>query len=176
MRKLAVIVLVLAAVSAATALAATADSAGTRARTREQVLVDVPAGWHRLNGWLSDVTYPIPRLAVASFPVKLSRHSCECGMPNVRHFPRNGAFLFVWEWSHETRSQLARNPQAPPNAIPPAGQPQRYECEGPTWTFGFRRGGRVFQVELYTGPATSRSARAGLMAILKSLRVAPSNG
>jgi hypothetical protein len=171
MRKLAVMVLVFAALAAATALAAQSHPATRRASAGEQVRVDVPTGWHRLHGWLSDVTYPIPRVAVASFPVRLSRHTCECGNPNVRHFPRNGAFLFVWEWSHVTRRQLARNPTRPPAEIPPAGQPQRHECEGPTSNVSFARGGRVFQADLYTGPDASTTTRAELIAVLNSLRV-----
>jgi hypothetical protein len=60
----------------------------------------LPAGWHVLRAWLSDVVDPAPRLAVASFPGGLSRHTCSCGFPNVVAFPRDGAFIFVWEYLH----------------------------------------------------------------------------
>jgi hypothetical protein len=176
MRRLALIALVFVAVAAATAPAAQDHRVTRRASTPDQVRVDVPAGWHRLHGWLSEVQYPIPALAVGSFQVQLSRHSCACGMPNVKHFPRNGAFLFAWEYSQETRRQLARNPTSVPNAIPPAGAPQRFECAGPTWELSLSRGGDGFQLELYIGPDASPATRAELITILKSLRVVRTAG
>jgi hypothetical protein len=163
--------LVFAAVGVATTAATATDRGRNRYAAIERVSVGVPAGWHRLHGWLSEVSYPIPALAVGSFPVHLSRHSCACGTPNVERFPRTGAFLFVWEWSHETRRQLARNPTSVPNTIPPAGAPQRDECQGPTWELSLSRGGDGFQLELYIGPDASRATRRELMTILKSLRV-----
>jgi hypothetical protein len=135
------------------------------------VSVRVPAGWHRLRGWLSDVRYPIPVLAVGSFQVRLSRHSCACGFPNVEHFPGNGSFLFVWEWTQPNRRQLARLPHAPPRLVPPTGSREASMCDGPSGGFAFQRAGRVFQVELYTGPGASRRDRSELISVLDSLRV-----
>lgn len=175
-RKLAVLVVVLAGIGAATAPAATTDPRTPHAATVkrinvERVSVRVPAGWHRLHGWLSDVPYPFPVLAVGSFQAQLSRRTCACGMPNVEHFPRNGAFVFVIEWTQPNRRQLTRLPHAPPRSIPPDGQPEQSTCDGPSGTFDFQRAGRVFQVELYAGPASSRADRAAMISVLNSLRV-----
>src|SRR5258708_10185645 len=100
MRKLAALVLVLGVLAGATASGATDPQRHTHARQlgwpgAAPVSVRVPPGWDRLHGWLSDVRYPIPVLAVGSFPVHLSRHSCACAFPNVAHFPRNGSVLVV---------------------------------------------------------------------------------
>ncbi|MGH3262827.1 MAG: hypothetical protein ACRDNS_12595, partial [Trebonia sp.] len=104
--------------------------------------VVVPTGWHVLHGWLSDVTDPAPRLAMASFPARLSHHTCECGFPNVLNFPRNGAFIFVWEYLHyptasslgyraappTSRSRMAKG-CASPAVAPTAASPSRMPGE-----------------------------------------------
>src|SRR2546421_9615428 len=106
----------LVGVSIFAVVGASADSAGrrsARATLPGKVSISVPAGWHVLHGWLSDVIDPAPRLAVGSFRVRLSRHTCECGMPNVRDFPRNGGFLFMWEYLRYPRRDLRRVPRRP---------------------------------------------------------------
>ncbi|MGH2908926.1 MAG: hypothetical protein ACRDK8_06475 [Solirubrobacteraceae bacterium] len=133
--------------------------------------IRVPADWHVLHGWLSDVTDPAPRLAVASFPVRLSRHTCACGFPNVIGFPRTGAFLFVWEYLHYPRRDLARLPRRPDRCRATAGR-VRQTCNGPSDGFAFKDAGRVFQVEIYVGPEARSALRAQLAALLNSLRVA----
>ena len=133
----------------------------------------VPAGWHELHGWLSDVTDPVPRLAVASFPAKLSRHTCECGFPNVIRFPRDGAFVFVWEYPHPSSQARARTPNQPVQFQLAAQARVRQTCNGPTDTFAFKREDRVFQAEVYLGPATGPALRHQLAAVLDSLHVAP---
>jgi hypothetical protein len=158
-------------------LAATGAAGGDRAATRVDVAgrlsVRVPVGWHVLRGWLSDVSDPAPRLAVASFPARLSRHTCECGFPNIVDFPRSGAFVFIWEYLHPSRRGLAREPRRPVRfRLPPEGR-VRNTCDGPSDTFGFKDAGRVFQVEVYLGPATSAALRDRMAAILDSLLVAP---
>jgi hypothetical protein len=50
---------------------------------------------------------------VASFPVRLSRRTGSCGFPNVVSFPRDGAFVFVWEYLHPSPRGLARVPSRP---------------------------------------------------------------
>lgn len=105
-------VLVALVVVAIAVLAVTGAAGGDRTTRRVSVpgrlSVRLPAGWHVLRGWLSDVVDPAPRLAVASFPAGLSRHTCSCGFPNVAAFPRDGAFIFVWEYLHPSRRGLAR--------------------------------------------------------------------
>jgi hypothetical protein len=131
----------------------------------------LPVGWHLLHGWLSDVTDPAPRLAAASFPARLSRHTCECGFPNVVNFPHNGAFIFVWEYRRPTRRGLARVPPRPAHFNLEAGTGVRHTCEGSTDSFGFKDAGRVFQVEVYLAPKAAPARRAAVTAMLDSLRV-----
>jgi hypothetical protein len=135
--------------------------------------VRVPPGWHRLRGWLSDVTDPAPRLAVASFPARLSRDTCECGFPNVVNFPPDGGFLFVWEWRHASRRGLARTPSRPARFHLAARHGSRDTCLGPSDTFGFKDAGRIFEVAVYLGPRATPAVRARLAAALDSLRAAP---
>jgi hypothetical protein len=138
------------------------------------VILDIrlQAGLHVLHGWLSDVTDPAPRLTVASFPARLSRHTCECGFPNIVNFPRDGAFVFVWEYLHPSRRGLARVPSRPFRFYLAAGRGVRHTCNGSSDTFGFKDAGRVFQVEIYLGPGVGPALRARVATTLDSLRVA----
>ena len=108
----------MASVVVAAAVLVLSGTAGGRLTTGRvhvpgRLSVRVPAGWRVLHGWLSSVVDPAPRLAFASFPAKLSRRSCECGFPNVVNFPRDGAFVFVWEYLDPSRRMLARAPSRP---------------------------------------------------------------
>lgn len=138
--------------------------------------IRVPVGWHVLRGWLSDVVDPAPRLALASFPARLSRHTCECGFPNVVGFPRDGAFVFAWEYVHPQRAQLARTPHRPARFTLNVSRAVHRTCYGPTDEFDFQAAGRVFQVEVYLGPRAGPALRAALDATLDSLRVTPAGG
>jgi hypothetical protein len=148
---------------------------GNRTARREgvpgQLSVVVPQGWQVLRGWLSYVVDPAPRLAMASFPARLSRHTCECGFPNVLDFPRRGAFIFVWEYLHFPRRSLTRVPHRPRRFSLAAGRGVRLTCGGPTGGFAFKDAGRVFQVEVYLGPEAGPALRAKAAAALDSLRV-----
>ena len=167
MRKLA-LALLLVAVGLLAASAARGELAG--GSIPDHISIALPAGWHQLQGWLSDVTDPAPRLAVASFPVRLSRQTCACGLPNVIHFPRGGAFVFVWEYLHPSSRMLGALRPRPPRFRLRTVEPQRLTCHGPSESFSFRDHGRDFQVEVYLGPAASPGTRAQLLAILDSFR------
>jgi hypothetical protein len=114
---------------------------------------------------------------VASFPARLSRRTCACGFPNVIRFPRRGAFIFVWEYLHPSRRQLADTARRPARfALTPGrgvGRGALQTCDGPTDEFSFKQDGRAFQVEVYLGPGTDRDLRARTAATLDSLHVAP---
>lgn len=153
--------------------AAGGDRSAKRVGSPGRLSVRVPTGWYVLHGWLSDVTDPAPRLAVASFPARLSRRTCSCGFPNVVDFPRDGAFVFVWEYLHPSRRGLARVPSRPARFDLAAKGSVRQTCYGPTDTFGFKDAGRILQVEVYLGPGTGRALRRQTAAMLDSLRVAP---
>jgi hypothetical protein len=115
----ALVVLVMVAIAAlAAAGVAGGDRTARRVSVAGRLSVGVPVGWHVLRGWLIDVIDPAPRLAVASFPARLSRHTCACGFPNVIDFPRDGTFVFVWEYlgaCHAERSPACQ--AAPPTSI-----------------------------------------------------------
>jgi hypothetical protein len=169
--------LVVLVVGAIAALAAAGVAGGDRSAGRVGVPgglgVRVPVGWHVVRGWLSDVVDPAPRLAVASFSARLSRRTCTCGLPNVVNFPRMGAFVFVWEYLHPSRRQLASVPGRPDRFQLAPSDGVRHTCEGPSDTFGFTDAGRVFQVEVYLGPRVGPALRGRLATMLASLRVGP---
>jgi hypothetical protein len=172
MRKVVVAIAVVAAVVLTSAGAAGGERAEGALNDSARLSVNVPVGWHVLRGWLSDVTDPAPRLAVASFPARLSRHSCACGFPNVVNFPRDGAFVFVWEYLHPSRRGLARTRSLPVHFHLGADRAVRQTCLGVSDTFGFRDAGRVFQVEIYLGPTAGSALRGRVAAMLESFRVA----
>jgi hypothetical protein len=170
MRKLALAALLVAV----GLLAASAASGGRATRSvPDRISIRVPASWHPLQGWLSDVTDPAPRLAIASFPARLSRQTCACGLPNVIHFPRDGAFVFVWEYLHPSRRMLAALRPRPLHLRLRAAEPQRFTCHGPSDSFNFKAHGRDFQVEVYLGPAANPVTRTQMLAILDSFRAGP---
>src|SRR3979409_2394062 len=113
MRKVPLALLLAVCLMVAAAYPGRSDPVGVRTTARGEISVIVPAGWHVVRGWLSYVVDPVPRLAVASFPLRLSRHTCECGMPNVEHFPRSGVFLFMWERLRVSRRALGQFPRRP---------------------------------------------------------------
>ena len=170
-RKVSLALVVVAIAVLAGAGTAGGDRTANRVSVPGRLSVRVPAGWQVLRGWLSDVTDPAPRLAVGSFPIRLSRHTCECGFPNVVDFPRDGAFIFIWEYMHPSRGGLARVPMCPVRFHLAAGGGMRQTCDGSSDTFGFKDAGRVFQVEVYLGPQAGPALRGRVAAMLDSLRV-----
>lgn len=172
MRRLALVLLLAAAsLIAATPTSGSGPTVG-RVAAGAGISVRVPGGWHLISRHLTDVVDPAQRLAVASFDVRLGSHPCECGQPNVRHFPRTGAFLFIWEYLEPLSSaQLRRVPRRPARFHIAQDNRHWYQCAGPSWTTGFRAAGRVFQVEVYLGPAAARDVRLRMDALLDSLHV-----
>ncbi len=169
-------VLVLLVVVVPGALGAAGVAGGDRGDTRVTLTaglgVEVPAGWHRLRGWLSDVDDPVPRLAVASFPARLSRDTCACGFPNVVDFRRDGAFVFVWESVPPLRPSLARVPRRPARFRLGGDASVRRTCDTVSDVFVFQHSGRVFQIDVYLGPAVKPALRERVAAMLASLHVA----
>jgi hypothetical protein len=172
-RKVLVVLVIVAIASLAAAAGAGGDRTVRRVSVPRGLSVRVPVGWHVLRGWLSDVVDPSPRLAVASFPARLSRRTCACGFPNVVNFARDGAFVFVWEYLHPSHRGLARVPSRPARFDLAAGGVVRHTCDGSSDTFGFKDAGRVFQVEVYLGPGVGPAFRGRVAAMLASLRAAP---
>jgi hypothetical protein len=172
-RKILVASAVVVVAVLAAAGVADSDRTARRASVPGQLRVRLPAGWHLLHGWLSDVIDPVPRLAAASFPARLSRHTCACGFPNVVNFPRDGAFVFIWEYLPPSRPGPTRVPSRPAHFELAANGGTRQTCAGSSDTFGFKDAGRVFQVEVYLGLGAGSALRGRLAAMLDSLRVAP---
>ena len=159
--------LALAVVAATTAPAGAGDQRVALGGGESVVL---PAAWHLTRGHGTPLIDPIPRLTAATFPVRFSRQHCVCATPRVADFPRDGAFLFVMEYSalgrrdlrnfpvHTTHTRIGRS------AIRPG------DC-GPSDTRLFREAGRGFQVQIYLGSDAPASARTQIAAILDSWRV-----
>jgi hypothetical protein len=164
-RSLLVPVLALAVTAALTAPAGAGDR---RAALRSGVNVMLPAGWHVVRGPISEVTDPLPR-AFATFHVRLARHSCECGMPDVAHFPRTGALLVVWEYRRISRRDVHYFPVFAPHFR--IGRSAMKDACAPGDSRNFRLGGRAFQVEIYLGPDAPASARTQIATILDSWRL-----
>lgn len=172
MRKIAVVLLAVSVLVLTAASAGSRSSSDGRRYVAGRISISVLPGWHLIRRSLTDVVEPIPRLALASFAVTLSAHACECGLPNVRDFPRAGAFLFVWEYPHPPPRMLEHFPRRPPHFRITSETPQRHVCQGPSDEIIFQDAGRAFQAEIYLGPAAGQLIRARLLAMIDSLRVA----
>ncbi|HEX3688983.1 MAG TPA: hypothetical protein VHV28_04775 [Solirubrobacteraceae bacterium] len=171
MRRLLLVPVLALAVSAA--LAAPAGAGDQRASVHGGVSVVLPAGWHLVRGRLSEVVDPIPRLAAATFPAHLSAHECECGFPHVLHFPRTGAFVFVWEYPVLGPRDLKTFPKHEAHFHIGRSAIKASTCAGAGDGRVFREAGRGYQVEIYLGPDAPATARAQIAAILDSWRVTP---
>jgi hypothetical protein len=156
------------ALAVAAALTAPATAGDQRASLGGGVSVVLPGDWHAVRGRVSYVTDPIP-MALATFHVRYGRHACECGMPDVRGFPRAGAFVFVWEYRRLRRRDLRYFP-AHTAHFRIADTAISGEC-APSDSRSFREAGRGFGAEIYLGPDAPASARAQIAAILDSWRV-----
>lgn len=172
MHRVALTVPLAAASLIAAAPAGGDDPAPPRLDAGAGITVRVPSGWHLVRRSLTEVTDPAQRLAIASFPVRLAARPCDCDKPHLRAFPRDGVFVFVWEYEGRfTGRQLRRVPRRA--ARFGVTQGTWHTACAPTWTGGFREAGRVFQVEVHLGPAATPQTRARVDALLDSLRVAP---
>lgn len=137
-----------------------------------QVTVRLPAGWHFVPKRLTDTTYPIP-LMVASFHVR-ARSTCSCGVPRITDFPRDGAFLFAWQYTHLAPAARRYFPPRRAGFHVPRSSRGPYRCGAPGWRANFRVGQSAFQVQVYLGPEASRGAIAKTDALLESIRVTSS--
>jgi hypothetical protein len=165
---LALVVTSAAATSAGAGDGAVRGAVGGRVALGGGVNVVLPAGWHRV-GRISEVTDPIP-LALATFPVRLARTACECGMPRVRDFPRTGALVVAWEYRRVSRRDLRSFPAHAARFR--IGRSAIAGACAPSDGRAFREAGRGFDVEIYLGPDAPASVRRQIAAILDSWRVA----
>ncbi|MGH2867302.1 MAG: hypothetical protein ACRDNK_07000 [Solirubrobacteraceae bacterium] len=133
----------------------------------------IPAGWHRVWRAITPLIDPIPRLVVASFAVRLARHTCVCDLPAIRDFPKGGTLLIVWEYGRLTAGGLRHFPPRPSAFHIPAVRYGTHQCAGPSYELLFSIGRRAFQADMYIGATAGRGVRARLAAVLDSLRLAP---
>ena len=167
MRRLLLVLVPALAVTAAVTASAGAGTERTSLGGRLSVVL--PHGWHVVRGRVSEVVDPVPR-ALATFHVRFARHACECGMPNLANLPRDGAFVFTWEYTRISRRDLQYFPEhAARFAIGP-GAPRVSSCQM-SESRNFREAGRGFQVQIYLGPDAPASVRHQLAAILDSWRL-----
>jgi hypothetical protein len=179
MRRLLAIPALIAAVAVGAAAAAGAGAGrvsvavrngGGRVSLGSGVTIRLPAGWHLTHGTGTPVSDPIPRLSAATFRVRFSKQYCVCDTQHVVNFPRNGAFLFVWEYTHPSRGELRGMPAHTTHFhIGPSAM--GHDSCAPSDGRAFREGGRGYEVEIYLGPSAPASARAQIAEMLDSWRV-----
>lgn len=168
MRRLALISLLSAAVVFSAAFTGPDRAApSSRVAVSGGISIQLPHQWQLVRGQLSDIASPVARLAIASFPARLSKHECECGFPNVVGFPRDSAFLFVWEYFYNSLNTFPRRPAQFRLTRETA---QRWECQGPSDSFRFRIGAREFEADVYLGAGAGPGVRHQLLAALDSFR------
>lgn len=138
-------------------------------------------------------------VAFSSRPCQCANPNCRtCGQwgeeTAIRNFPRTGVLVYVWEFpSPRNPADLGRGYRPRPAArFRVAQNDPHFEVlarelrdvhavaghacvEGPgshpSWWSDFRDAGRVFQVEVYLGPAAEPAVRARADALLDSLNV-----
>jgi hypothetical protein len=119
-----------------------------------------------------------------------------CHELSVRDFPEAGALVFVWEFpSFGSSGALGRGYGFRPARFrvgqkdPHFAEALARELRGlhveagracvegpgslPSWWSDFRDAGRVFQVEVYLGPAAGKAVRARVNGLLDGLKVVP---
>lgn len=120
-----------------------------------------------------------------------------CDETGIRDFPRTGVLVYVWEFpSPRNPADLGRGYRPRPPARFRVAQDDPHFAEvlarelreahlkaghacvegpgsHPSWWSDFRDAGRVFQVEVYLGPAAGPAVRARADALLDSLNIAP---
>lgn len=173
MRRLTLITTLIAASVLLAPPAASHDRLRPPARTGAGIEIRLPAGWHLIDRRLTNVVEPVARLAIATFPVRLASHPCECGQPNIRNLPADGGFVFMWEYPALTPLQLRSLPRRPRHFHLTNANPQRFECSGPSWTTSFRSAGRGFQLEVYLGRAAGTTEQTRIDRMLDSLHITP---
>jgi hypothetical protein len=164
-------------VGALTCALLTASSTATPAGEHQAaVTVRLVPGIHLVQKRVTDVSIPVPRLVFASFDVQLARHPCECGMPNFRSFPRDGAFVLMWEYERMSIAAMKRWPfQVRPRhfTISPGRSLVGSDCGGPNWSTGFRVGRRPFQLEVYLGPRAGADRITDVEKVLDNMHIDP---
>jgi hypothetical protein len=164
--------LLVPALALAVTAAVTASSAGAgdqRTSLGGGVSAVLPAGWHLTHGKGTTLTEPFPRLSAATFAVRFSAQHCVCDTPRVANFPRDGAYLLVFEWPLPRR-QSHNLPAHSPHFHIARSAITRGDCS-PSDNRLFREGGRGYQVQIYLGPDAPAAARRQIAAILDSWRV-----
>lgn len=133
----------------------------------------LPDGWGVAPAPVTALAYPSERLVAATYHVAREAGRESCGpVRAVRKIPPGGALVFLLEYEHLNRTQLARFPPRPARARLPAGPQVGFECFGTGRLLLFRERGRAFQAMVALGPRATAQTRRSVLLLLDSLRVA----
>jgi hypothetical protein len=135
------------------------------------VSVTLPRGWHETTRPLTSVTYPVQRLAFASFPLTQRSSDGDCvPMTALRRMPAGGVLVQVIESTRPSPFGPISAREFPPR--PRAfrlGQLADHECGGRGYQIDFRERNRYFQLDISVGPRFH--LRASLLHVLSTLRI-----
>lgn len=138
----------------------------------------IPAGWHVIAKRISGAIEPRQMLAVASYPVRLSKaptRGCHPGQV-LRQMPQEGALVQLIEYTpsglgNKYEGLLASTPPRPAHFDFPPRSYASYECSGPSYQINFKDNGRIFSAQVWMNRAhVDPVARAEALKILDSLR------
>jgi len=163
--------LALVVCGAVTATAAAGARAHAVARVGARgVTVVVPQGWHSLPGTRVSVpTDPVPRITVASGPVRWGRGCNELDLV----FPRTAVAIVVVEWVRTTPgARFVPRPQRFTPANLPVRRPPAVECfRGPAGGTQFSQRGRRFAAYLLLGMDAPTALVSRARGVLDTLAV-----
>lgn len=127
-------------------------------------------GWRLHPRALTAAVAARDQLAFGSFPLPSPRRDPNCApSAALNALPRDGAFVFAFEYRDLNRRQSARFPPRPRRFR--LGPARPYECFGPSHLLRWREAGRAFQAHVTLGPAAGARRRGEVLAILDGLRV-----
>ncbi|MFZ0341016.1 MAG: hypothetical protein WAL31_01610 [Gaiellaceae bacterium] len=156
-----------AALAAATFVAASVGGAGGHVWHARGLRVRLPSGWHATAVGLTPVGFP--QFAIASYPLPRDDRGADGCEPKAAldRLPATGVFIFAWEFSGAQPHR--RFPRRPRHFR--LRHFARYECLGPSYLLRFRAAGRYFQVHVVLGKQANRSTRGLALRTLDSLVV-----
>lgn len=130
-----------------------------------------PSGWAVHEKQLTATVEPLQQLAFGSYEVPDRKRDPNCTpKAAIDALPRDGAFVFMFEYRRLNRTQRMRFPAYPRFRL--LGKEKRaYECFGESWLFRWRDKGRTFQAHAYLGENAERRRREELLAALRSIVV-----
>jgi uncharacterized protein YjhX (UPF0386 family) len=172
----AIVFLALSFVATGCESSSTGDDAAAQRSSRNGVEATIPAGWHRVP--LAGLPGAVAPLEIASFKVDGAVGSICNPHRIVSQIPPGGALLQILQDSGVKRhGPGAVSQTGDPSRYPPLPrpfhlkEPQRFEC-GEAYNIFFHRGGRVFQLRIWTtSTGLSPAVRTQIERLADGLRV-----